>query len=109
MNIDEDREGGVTAPLPVSLATVAQAGVTVSTPATWPSPPVHTGVGECCSRKGVVGRLCFPGVSWAGPGKPSPWDSRQDSSPVLQGHCNTAAPAAGILEQGLGAAWCRTR
>lgn len=70
-----------------------------SAPATWPSPPVHTGVGAYCSKKEGEGRLCFPGVSWAGPGKPSPQDFRQDSSLVLQGRCNTAAPAAGLLKR----------
>lgn len=56
------------------------------------------GVGACCSRKGAVGRPCFPGTSWAGPGKPSPRGSQQDSSLVLRGRCNTAAPAAGLLK-----------
>ena len=66
-------------------------------PATWSSPPAHMGVGACCSRKGAVGRPCFPGMSWAGPGKPSPRDSQQDSSLILRGRCNVAAPAAGLL------------
>ena len=67
-------------------------------PATWSSPPAHMGVGACCSRKGAVGRPCFPGMSWAGPGKPSPRDSQQDSSLILRGRCNVAAPAAGLLK-----------
>ena len=37
-------------------------------------------------------------MSWAGPGKPSPWGSQQDSSPILRGRCSMAAPAAGLLK-----------
>lgn len=95
-NVDGGRQGGLKKP-PCLLCNVAQAG-SGQHPATWPSPPVRTGVGACCSRKGVVGRLRFPGVSWVGPGKPSLWGSRQDSSPVLQGQCNTTARAVGLLK-----------
>lgn len=75
---------------------------------TCPSPPVHREVGVCCSRKEGVGRLCLREVNWVGLGKPLPWYCQQDSSRVLQGQCNMAAPSAGLLEQGSVAAWCRT-
>lgn len=83
---------------PPRLPATSHSQAPSSSPATWPSPPAHTGAGACCSTKGAAGRPCFPGVSWVEPGKPSPRDSQQGSALVLQGRCNTAAPAAGLLK-----------
>lgn len=38
-------------------------------------------------------------MNWVGPGKPLPWCCQQDSSQVLQGQCNMAAPSAGPLKE----------